>query len=170
MNDKIKFSMLKYRANKLIQERVNQLTIGEYRNLKRLMEQEQQLPYDPNMPPPPPPPAPPMDPNMMAPPQAPMDPAMAGMAPPEPPMDPSMMGGAPPMDPSMGMGGMGMGGMAPPPAGPKKLKIFQEELPESIKKLLKLPEYVPCKLSMKYGTNAVMNCIERIDYSKKIND
>jgi hypothetical protein len=138
MNDKIKFSMLKYRANKLIQERVNQLTIGEYRNLKRLMEQEQQLPYDPNMPPPPPPPAPPMDPNMMAPPQAPMDPAM--------------------------------GGMAPPPAGPKKLKIFQEELPESIKKLLKLPEYVPCKLSMKYGTNAVMNCIERIDYSKKIND
>lgn len=156
--------MLKYRAQKLIQERVNQLTIGEYRNLKRLIEQEQ-LPYDPNMPPPPP--APPVDPNMMAPPP-PMDPAMMAPPPPAPPMDPSMMGGAPPMDPSMGMGG-GMGG-PPPPAGPKKLKIFQEELPESIKKLLKLPEYIQCKLSMKYGTNAVMNCIERIDHSKKIND
>ena len=153
--------MLKYKAKRLIQERVNQLTIEEYRDYIRLLEQQQELPppqppVDPNMIPPPVAPAPPMDPNMMA--------------PPAPPMDPSMMGGAPPMDPAMMGGGMGMGMGTPPPQGPKKLRIFQEELPESIKKLLKLPEYVPCKLSMKYGTNAVMNCIERIDYSKKIND
>ena len=167
MNNRIKMSVVRYKAQRLIQERVNQLTIGEYYNYKRLLEQQQdQLP----------PPQPPMDPNMMMPHMMMPPPAAPPVAP--PPMDPNMMVGAPPMDPMAGGAPMGPPpmdpsmGMGPPPApaGPKKLKIFQEELPDSLKKLLKLPEYVLCKHAMKYGTNAVMNCIERIDHSKKIND